>query len=131
MTVPAIKDDLTRQLMTRSLGKTGLALPFSKELLLLETHVAGTGHYRASSLKEPLKQGDYLVLKREPKNPHDELAISIETQDGVRLGYVPRDENSVIARLMDAGKQISAEVVTCDYIDAWTEIDISVSMIEL
>ncbi len=131
MTVPAINDDLTRQLMVRSLGKTGLALPFSKELLLLETHVAGTGHYKASSLKEPLKPGDHLVLKREPQNPHDMLAISIETKDGIKLGYVPRDENSVIARLMDAGKQISAQVVTCDYIDAWTEIDISVSMIEL
>ena len=131
MTVPAIKDDLTRQLMMRSLGKTDLALPFSKELLLLETHVAGTGHYRASSLVEPLKPGEHLVLKREPKNPHDELAISIESHDGVKLGYVPRVENSVIARLMDAGKTISAEVVTCDYIDIWSEIDITVSMIEL
>ena len=130
MTALAIKDDLTRQLMMRTLGKTDLALPFSTELLLLETRVAGTGHYRASSLAEPLKPGEHLVLKREPENSHDKLAISIVSQDGVKLGYVPREDNSAIARLMDAGKTISAKVVTCDYIDIWTEIDITVSMIE-
>ena len=47
-----------------------------------------------------LEIGDYLSFIPEPQNPHDENAIRIETQNGERLGYVPRYYNrEILARL--------------------------------
>lgn len=131
MTVPAIKEGLTHQLMLRTLGETGVVLPFSKQVFLMGTNVAGTAYHEAAVEAKSLKAGDQLVLKREPDNPHDDLAIAVLGQNGAKLGYIPRNQNGVLARLMDAGKQICAEITACDAEDPWTEIDIKVSMIEI
>jgi hypothetical protein len=97
----------------------------------METHVAGTIYYEAAAEAKSLKAGQQLVLRREPDNHHDELAIEVLRQTGARLGYIPRNQNGVLARLMDAGKQICAEIATCDAEDPWTKIDIEVSMVEI
>ena len=47
---------------------------------------------------------------RQPANPHDELAIAVHAQSGALLGYVPRDDNAIPARLMDAGKILFARL---------------------
>jgi len=131
MTVPAIKDDITHQLMIRTFGKADVVLPFSRQVFLMKTYVAGTGHYEASAVAKPLKAGDQLVLRREPRNSHDDLAIEVLSQCGAKLGYIPRSQNPVLARLMDAGKKISAEAVACDAEEIWTQLDINVSMLEI
>ena len=46
-----------------------------------------------------------LVLRREPGNEHDKMAICVETPDGKKLGYVPEGENKILARLMECYKQ--------------------------
>jgi hypothetical protein len=56
--------------------------------------------------------GAPLGLRREPANPHDELAIEILAESGLKLGYIPRHRNPVLARLMDAGKQLLATVAS-------------------
>ena len=43
-------------------------------------------------------------MLREPKNGHDELAILVKDEKKHKLGYIPRSDNHVMARLMDAGK---------------------------
>jgi hypothetical protein len=128
--VPAIKNAITHQLMLQTLGKTEVVLPFSTQVFLMETHVAGTIYHDADEEAKSLKSGQQLVLKREPDNPHDDLAIEVLRQNGARLGYIPRNQNGVLARLMDAGKQICAEIRSCDVETPWTEIDIKVSMVE-
>ena len=130
MTVPAINEGITRQLMLQTLGKTGVTLPFSKQVFLMGTSVAGTGYHEAATEAESLKAGDRLILKREPDNPYDDLAIAVLGENGAKLGYIPRNQNSVLARLMDAGKRISAEITACDAQTPWAEIDIKVSMVE-
>jgi hypothetical protein len=131
MTVPAIQEDITQQLMLRTLGKSAVVLPFSKQVFLMGTHVAGTGYHKAGAEAKYLDAGDQLVLKREPNNPCDDLAIAVLGQNGAKLGYIPRRHNCVLARLMDAGKQICAEIEACDDEVPWTGIDIKVSMSEL
>jgi hypothetical protein len=56
-----------------------------------------------------------LQLKREPNNPHDPNAVSVWTRfrrncrtEDLMLGYVPRQDAKVVARVMDAGVQIRA-----------------------
>ena len=81
-----------------------------------------------------LNEGDRVKLVREPGNPYDEYAVRIDTMNdeplgylfpeamaepedeqagsddkellpkGEKLGYIPRYQNKVFARLMDAGK---------------------------
>ena len=50
------------------------------------------------------KEGDRITLLREPQNEHDELAILVKDEKKHKLGYIPRSDNHVMARLMDAGK---------------------------
>jgi hypothetical protein len=101
---------LTQQLMQRTLQQKALALPFARDIFLLETHVAGLHYYDIHKLTMPLQTTDTLLLRREPTNSHDELAIEIFTLNNGKLGYVPRHRNPVLARLMDAGKTLVAEV---------------------
>ena len=93
--------------------KEGVELPkpFSQEVFLYNTYVAGTSHVPGIEELEPyLGIGDRLTLLREPENPFDNLAVLVKNADGVKLGYVPRRDNAVFARLMDAGKLLFAKL---------------------
>lgn len=89
--------------------ETEAAAPFSRDILLLETWVAGTSHVPGIEELEPyLEPGCRLRLLRVPNNPSDPFAIKILNEDGLKLGYVPRQDNRIPARLMDAGKLLFA-----------------------
>lgn len=85
-----------------------------RSLALLDTYVAGTAYYEARRVAGDLRPGDVLVLRREPANAYDDLAIEVFTARGAKLGYVPRADNEPFARLMDAGKRVEAEVAAVD-----------------
>lgn len=101
---------ITQQLMRRTIEGNDVALPFARDIFLLETHIAGLVHYHIDAVADWIAPGLALSLRREPANPHDELAIEIFTTDGFKLGYVPRQRNAVLGRLMDAGKLLLAEI---------------------
>lgn len=61
----------------------------------------------SEAIGEPGRQ---LKLIREPENKYDRWAIRVCTLDGVMLGYLPSRKNQSAARLMDAGKSITAFV---------------------
>lgn len=87
------------------------AAPAAAPILLLESHVAGTAYYDAGTLLTGLSAGQRLTLRRQPDNRHDDLAIEVLVPDTGKLGYVPRIHNQPLARLMDAGKILRAEVL--------------------
>ena len=101
---------IMQQLMLQTLQKTAIALPFAQDIFLLETHIAGLHYYDIKNLSTPLQLADALLLRREPDNVHDELAIIVLTVTAHKLGYLPKFRNPVLARLMDAGKSMVAEV---------------------
>jgi hypothetical protein len=101
---------IMQQLMLQTLQKTAITLPFAQDIFLLETHIAGLRYYDIKNLSTPLQLTDALLLRREPNNVHDELAIVILTVTAQKLGYLPKFRNPVLARLMDAGKSLVAEV---------------------
>ena len=92
------------------LGET-IKNPFSREIFLLWVRVAGI-RYRENidELLKNLKVGDRVILVREPENEYDDLAIMIQNEDKVKLGYVPRVNNDILARMMDAGIKLSGKV---------------------
>ena len=86
-------------------------LPFTRQIHLLHTYVAGSGYVEEIVGRiQALSEGDRLLLVREPENPYDERAILVQNLEGEKLGYIPRRKNEVLASLMDAGKSIYARV---------------------
>ena len=95
--------------------------------LLLECHVAGTTYAGLPDQYEACLQSDLrLELRREPDNSADPLAIRIQDPAGRKLGYLPRAKNEVLARLLDAGVPLYAEVVSWERINTWLKVDIRV-----
>jgi hypothetical protein len=76
----------------------------------METFVAGTAYYEAEMVAPTLRPGDRLILRREPDNRFDALAIEVFTARGVKLGYVPRADNPPFTALMDDGRTLVATV---------------------
>jgi len=99
-----------------------LTAPFAKEIFLIETHVAGTSHVPIREIEPTLAEGAALILRREPDNEHDPLAIVILSEQGRKVGYVPRDRNEILARLMDAGKLILARLEAKKWKGDWLRI---------
>ncbi len=80
-------------------------------LLLQTSRLAGFRYYDGKQVWDQLKQGDALVLLREPDNAFDTRAVRVLWQ-GHLLGYVPRAENVDVARLLDHGARLDGHIVS-------------------
>lgn len=115
-----------------SFQQGGVPLPFVKEIFLIESRIAGTSHVEAIKEKtDTLTQGTLVAFRREPSNPYDTLAIQILNEVGERIGYVPKAQNEVLARLMDGGKLLFGKVEKKTERKGWIAIDIKVYMRDL
>jgi HIRAN domain len=94
-----------------------LALQFSSlagaqtqsRILLQHGAVHGFRHYDGKAVWNEMKVHDLLSLVREPENPYDAKAVRVDWQ-GHKLGYVPRDDNVDLARLIDNGNRVEARI---------------------
>ena len=73
---------------------------------------------------------DRLNFLREPDNPYDPKAIVIKTVNGVKIGYVPKNDNVVFSRLMDAGKLLFGKIVSIETKGNWVKINIGIYLHE-
>jgi len=67
--------------------------------------IAGIEYYKALFVINEIKVGDKLILKTESQNIHDENAVEIYYKD-TKLGYIPRNANYSISKIMNAGWDI-------------------------
>lgn len=105
--------------------------PFEKDIFLFDTCVAGTTHIEGIDELEPyLNIGDKLEFFREPDNYYDKQAIVIKTENGVKIGYVPRRDNIIFSRLMDAGKLLFGKITAKEKKGSWLKIYIKVFLHE-
>ena len=101
--------------------------PFERDILLFETHIAGTGYIPGFDTIEPLLQvGDKVNFFRETDNKVDEYAVVIKDVSDNKLGYLPAKDNLVVARLMDAGKLIFGKIMDKKKKGKWNYIEINV-----
>lgn len=122
--------DLIEYLMKTGSG-LDLPKPFERDIYLFDTYVAGTTHIEGiENIGESLKDDDRLVFYREPENEHDPQAIRIETLEKEKIGYVPRQDNVIFSRLMDAGKVLFAKVVEKEMRGKWLKIKIKIYLHE-
>ena len=96
-----------------------------KEILVLECLVAGTSFRKLDKIEPAIKSEVKLGLKREPGNEHDLFAVALWF-DETKIGYIPRDKNEVIARLLDAGKSFFAVLSAKEWEGNWLRLDIKV-----
>ena len=112
-------------------GNLVVPKPFEKDIFLFDTHVAGTSHIEGIEELEPhLNIDDRLDFFREPDNRYDKEAIAIKTAGGVKIGYVPKQDNVIFARLMDAGKLLFGRISDKEKKGSWVKLDIKVFMHE-
>lgn len=124
------QNELIQYLLNKEAG-LDLPKPFERDIYLFDTYVAGTTHIKKMEIiGSRIKEGDRLVFFREPKNEHDPQAIRIETLKNEKIGYVPRQDNIVFSRLMDAGKELFAKVIEKEKIEKWLKIKIKIYLHE-
>lgn len=112
-------------------GEVAIPKPFEGDIFLFDTYVAGTSHVEGIEELEPhLQIGDRLAFFREPENPYDAQAIVIKITDGVKIGYVPRQDNVIFARLMDAGKLLFGKITEKEKKGKWVRISIDIFLHE-
>lgn len=112
-------------------GELTIPKPFEKDIFLFDTYVAGTTHIEGIEELEPhLNTDDRLEFFREPDNQYDKQAIVIKRVDGVKIGYVPRQDNVIFARLMDAGKLLFGKITSKEKKGSWVKIYIKVFLHE-
>ena len=105
--------------------------PFTREIFLLDIVVAGTSYCkRIDTVYPKLEKGLVLRMLRHPKNKYDEHAIGIYFEK-IRIGWVPRELNLIISRLMDAGKAFFCRIEKVTLVDDyWVKIDAKIYMVE-
>ena len=112
-------------------GDLEIPKPFERDIFLFDTYIAGTTHIEGiEELAVYLNVDDKLDFFREPDNPYDEQAIMIKTTNGVKLGYVPKQDNVIFARLMDAGKLLFGRISHKETKGRWVKIKIKVFLHE-
>jgi hypothetical protein len=75
--------------------------------------VAGYRYHQGPDHEASLRAGHAVRLAREPANEHDDRAIAVYAGE-VKLGYVPRRQNSMAAGCLDAGVALRATLVGVD-----------------
>ena len=133
MTSDLIKLENWNQLARLDSGN-GVPMPFVQELFLIECEIAGTGFVKNIAEKAAaLNDDEALSLIREAGNKYDSLAIRVDNSKGEKLGYIPRKNNEILARLLDGGKILYGKVAerkVTEYSN-WVDITVKVYMKDL
>lgn len=106
-----------------------LIKPLIREIHLFDSYIAGTTHLNDKSILDEIKVSDKLSLQRED-NKFDSNAILVISSDNRKVGYIPEKDNIIFARLMDAGKMLSAQISSIDIKGTFHKISIGIYLID-
>jgi hypothetical protein len=114
-----------------SLDNVELPKLFSEDIFLEKQVVAGTTHLEdVQAVEDAVDIGTRVALVREVDNKYDKRAILVfrENSPRLKLGYIPRRKNTILANLMDAGKKLYGIVDEKEWDGVWLKIFIKVYM---
>jgi hypothetical protein len=94
-----------KQPQTGSLADNALG----RRILIQRSNLAGFRHHQACDVWPALRRDAFLTLERDTENTHDPDAVAICWR-GRKLGYLPRGENFLAARLLERERRLSARV---------------------
>lgn len=88
------------------------SMPFTSKILLIDANLANTEYCpEIEAVISELAKGTVLKMVRDPELDPFGIAISYKDQE---LGSVPCEITPILARLMDAGKLLQAEVTKAE-----------------
>jgi hypothetical protein len=102
----------------------------TRELTILECEIAGTSFQKLDVIEPLLKEGDRFLLIREAENKYDKWAVAFYTIEKQKLGYLPKDKNEAIARLLDAGKTIFGALLSKKSHNNWLQLSVKIILVE-
>ena len=108
-------------------GIENVVMPLMNEIFLSFTNIAGTRYVDNQDVFKGLEKNVPLLLEREADNKYDSNAIKVMTTDREKLGYIPKSDNSIYARLMDSGKILNTRVYSC-YQDDYYNWSVSIKI---
>lgn len=73
--------------------------------------IAGTPYYDFDQVKDQFCDGQMLWLKPQPDNPHDARAVEVFTEQGLKLGFLPRQQNARAFAWLSRGLPVAARLV--------------------
>jgi len=115
-------DRVVRGILLAWVWSQPLCAQVTAHILLQDSPLAGFQYHEGKVLWPQMHVGDPLTLVREPGNSHDAKAVRVEWQ-GHMIGYVPRRENTDVARLLDHGQTLDARIVRLsDVRDPWARV---------
>lgn len=88
-------------------------LPGARDIYLDSLCIAGFQYYEGPEREKFLEEGFSLGLRRQPENPYDFFAVEVYHENH-KLGYLPRSDNRIIARMMDQGIRVKAIIRSID-----------------
>lgn len=104
--------------------------PLVKEIHLFDTFVAGTMNLKDQNVLADLAVGQPLLLERET-NRFDENEVVILKMNRQKIGHIPRQDNLIFARLMDAGKALRAKINSVDVNPDFSKISIGIFLVDV
>lgn len=110
-------------------GLDEIIKPLFREIYLFDSYIAGTTHLQDKTVLDIIKENDNLVLQRED-NEFDSNAIMVLTEDKKKLGYIPKKDNIVFARLMDAGKLLKAKILKIEQKGNFRQISVGIYLVD-
>ena len=84
----------------------------AKKMYLMDCHLAGRKYHDADEVWDELKVGTILRLERDKENRYDTNAVAVvyerkdqkgAVEDEFLIGYIPRDNNVMIANFLEMG----------------------------
>lgn len=101
--------------------------PYRHDVYLFSTYVAGTTHVKdIDLLVTSFLDNEEFTFYREPDNEHDSGAIVVKNKQNKKIGYIPKADNIIFARLMDAGKLLFGRLTGCEVKGKWHKISIDI-----
>lgn len=108
-------------------GYDKLRLAMDDPVLLCRTHVAGTSHLEdLDKVLEEIWPGNWVNLVREPENKYDCNAIRVESENELKLGYVPKKQSENLSAILNLGVQLYGRIASIDYEVSWTRIELEI-----
>lgn len=97
----------------------------TKYVKIYDNYIRGTQYYQFDKIKNVLKEGDEVLLKRDRENLHDSFAIEAYFQNN-KLGYIAAYENIVLANMLDQHINLVAKISKLDLKSNFYQIAIMV-----
>jgi hypothetical protein len=66
-------------------------------------------------LDEKVMRLETAILQKEPENKYDPNAIAAYTQDGLKIGYIPKDEIESVKSIMGNNPKLDVEMSYMDF----------------